>query len=973
MTNLPKMRLLFFLGVLSFLIFSCTPKTTEHITKTKDAATEKISQTKEVQKPKTPSTSIGATAPIPIDPSVRIGTLDNGLKYYIKKNTKPENLAELRMAVNAGSMQEDDDQLGIAHFVEHMCFNGSEHFAKNELVDYLESVGTRFGADLNAYTSFDETVYMLQAKTDDQEKLMKGLLILQDWAGGVTFDPEEIDKERGVVISEWRTRLSANQRMQKVYFPIMYKNSRYAKRLPIGSPEIIENAPYNTVKRFYKDWYRPNLMAVSVVGDFDLDMMEKEIISRFSKLKNPANPRPRKEYDVPKHQETLVSVVSDKEAAFTQVRVMYKHDHIPVKTIKDYREQIVRGLYNSMLNARLTELSQKPNPPFTFSYTGYNRNVGNMDAYSSWAFVAEGGAQRGLETVLEENKRVLDHGFLQSELDRQKIKTLHNIERAFKEKDKTESRRLVMRYIYNFLAENPIPSPKQNLDLYKNLLPTITLDEVNALAAKWITHENRVVVITGPEKETAPLPTEEQVLSAMNKIDNMTTTPYEDKVSDEPLLAKKLSPTPIVSEKKIDGVGITELVLANGVKVVLKPTDYKNDEVRMSASSEGGSSLYSDKDYMNADNAASIVNEAGVANFDNTQLTKMLAGKTVSVYPWIGELYEGMGGSASPDDLETMFQLIYLYFTNPRKDDNALQSFVAKQKSFLKNMMSNPDYYFMNESSKIKSQNHPRRGIPKASDYDKISLDRAFEIYKERFADASDFTFIFVGNFDVEKIKPLLTTYLGNLPSSNRKETWKDVGAFYPPGLVEKEFKKGEAPKSIIDIEFHGKESFDDNAEYQFKSMVDLLRIKLRDAMREDKGGVYFVRVNGDVSKKPHKKYKVHIYFNSKPKNVDDLIKTAMDEIEKIKQNGASDADLTKIKELQKQTLIKNLQDNRYWTRQLSKIYKDDIDPNKITLAELEKMMKTLDSNAIKNAANKYIQKNSMIKIVMNPEKPVDN
>ena len=967
----PLLILLFVIA--SFSYQACTPKTSDTISKTPEATPPPTEKTV-TPPPPAPSTNIGATAPIPVDPSVRMGTLENGLKYYIQKNEKPENRAELRLAVHAGSMQEDDDQRGLAHFVEHMAFNGSENFEKNELVDYLESVGTKFGPDLNAYTSFDETVYMLQARTDDMEQLKKGLLVLEDWAGAVSFDDEEIDKERGVVESEWRSRLSAGQRMQKEYFPVLYKNSRYAERLPIGDPDIINGASYETVKRFYRDWYRPNLMAVSIVGDFDVDMMEREVVARFSKLKNPDGARERKSYSVPKHKETLISIASDKEATGTQVQLMYKHPKQKVKTIKNYRERILRSLYNQMLNARLDELSQSADPPFNFSYTGYSSDVGDIDSYTSFAFVPEGGAMRGLEVLLEENKRVLQHGFNQSELDRAKLDLMKSVERRYNERDKTESRQLVMRYVYNFLNDNPIPSPEQTLELYKNLLPTATLGEINALAPQWITDENRVVIILGPEKEETPLPTEGDILTALEKADQMNTAPYEDKVSDEPLLAKTLSPVAISNEKTIADVNVTEFTLANGVKVVLKPTDFKNDEIRMTAFSDGGSSLYNDEDYIHASNASSLVNESGVSNFDNTMLQKMLAGKSLSVYPYIGELTEGINGFATPDDIQTMMELTYLYFTAPRKDEKALQSYVAKQKAFFKNVMSNPNAYFQNEAMKIKYQDHPRRQFPTAEDYDKIDLDRAFEIYQERFADASDFTFIFVGNLDMEEMKKLTATYLGNLPSNNRKETWKNVGVNFPKGVIIKELKRGKAPKSLIEIDFHGDFDYgDDQGRYNFYSLMDLLRIKMRESMREEKGGVYGVRVSGRAQQFPEEKYTITISFNSEPDKAEELIKTAMQDIKNAKENGAEEKDLTKVKETQKQGRIKNLKENRFWMSQLSTAYQNDLDPRRIGLKELEKLMEGLNSDAIKSAANKYFDESNMIKIVMHPEEEIEN
>ena len=909
---------------------------------------------------------------IPVDPSVRMGMLKNGMQYYIKKNGTPENRVELRLAVNAGAMQEDDDQQGLAHFVEHMAFNGSKNFKKNELVDYLESVGTKFGPDLNAYTSFDETVYMIQTRTDDKDILYKGLLILEDWAGALDFDHEEIDKERGVVMSEWRSRLSPDQRMQQNYFPIMYKDSRYATRLPIGKTDVIQHADYETFKRFYRDWYRPDLMAIAIVGDIDVEEMEKEVIARFSQLKNPDKPRKIEEYPVPNHKETLISINSDKEASFSNVRLMYKHPRIETNTLEEYRASLVRNLYNRMLNARLDELSQSPEPPFNFAYSGYGRDVGKLDTYEGYAMTAEGGTLKGLEVLLTENKRALQHGFNESELERQKADMLNQAERAAKESDKTESRRLVMRYVYHFLDDNPIPSPEQTLELYQRYLPTITVEEINKLAKNWITEENRVIVITGPEKEATPMPTEADVLATLQKIEKMTVEPYVDNVSDAPLLTDKLTEKVIRGTQEMPEVGVTELILENGVKVILKPTDFKNDEVLMTAFSPGGHSLYPDEMYPSASNASNIINQSGIGEFDAVQLEKKLSGKTVSCRPYISELWEGMNGNASPDDLETLFQLIYLYFQHPRLDNNALQSYIAKQKGVYANLMSNPQYWFNNEMSNIKYNNHPRRGFPTAEQMDAIKMEEVMKVYQDRFADASDFTFVFVGNFDMDKMKTYAATYLGNLPKKDRIEKAKDVGADMVKGQVSKDLSKGEAPKSLVEMTFHGDFDWTPENRYHLNSLVQVMRIKMRESMREDKGGVYGVSVRSYATQFPKPSYNITVSFNSDPANTEDLIETALKDIENARMNGAEEKDLMKIKETQLQERIKDLRENRFWSNEIRNRSQNNEDLNAIQLKSLEEAIKGLTSEDIKQAANKFFDENNFIRVSMKPAEVQD-
>lgn len=951
--------------LIGMLIFGCT--TTAPVV---SDTTTNPSVTTPDPKPEMP------TSPnIPVDERVRMGQLENGLKYFIQKNGKPENRAELRLAVNAGAMQEDDDQLGLAHFVEHMAFNGSKNFKKNELVDYLESTGTKFGADLNAYTSFDETVYMLQVRTDDQEKMLKGMLVLEDWAGGLTFDHEEIDKERGVVVSEWRSRLSPDQRMQQEYFPIMYKDSRYATRLPIGSPDIIKNADYDVVKRFYNDWYRPDLMAVIVVGDIDVDQIEQEIKTRFSKLTNPKVPRAKEKYGVPGHKETLVSINSDKEASFTRVQLMYKHKGEKTKNVLDFRKQLTHSLYNSMLNGRLNELTQSPEPPFTFAYTGYGGDVGSLATYSSYAFVQEGGAQKGLETVLTETKRVVDHGFTSTELERTKIDMIKGIERAVKEMDKMESRRLVGKYVYHYLKGNPIPSEDQREKLYKEFLPTITLEEVNSLGKKWVTDENRVVVITGPEKEEVPMPTEAEVLNIFDQVAAMTLTPYEDKVSDEPLLATDLQPVGIKESKTIENVNITEYTLANGVKVVLKPTDFKNDEIMMRAYSPGGTNLYSDEEYPSAANAARIINEGGISIFDLPQLQKKLAGKIANVSPGIGSMYEYMNGGCSPDDLETMMQLTYLYFNAPRADEDVVKSYINKQKSIYKNLFSNPQYWFFDQTSKIKYGEHPRMGFPTEEMLDKITLEKVMEVYKDRFADASDFTFFFVGNFEVEAMKKMTAKYLGNLPNIGRNEQWKDLDINMIDGVIVKDLVRGAAPKSQIDMTYHGKYSgWTPKEVYKFYMAADLLRIKMRESMREDKGGVYGVGVRGNVSRYPKSHYSINISFNSEPDKVEELIKTGLNDIETIRKEGVQPKDLDKVKETRIQSRTKDLKENSWWMGNMQGVYQDGWNSfDNFSLESYQSVIESITPADIQETIKKHYDDRNFIKIVMNPEPAESN
>lgn len=906
---------------------------------------------------------------LPVDERVTIGQLDNGLKYYIMENEKPEDRAEFRLAVNAGSILEDEDQQGLAHFVEHMAFNGTENFEKNELIDIIELSGMQFGPHLNAYTSFDETVYMLQVRTDDQKIFGQGLQIIRDWAGGITFSDEEVDKERGVVISEWRTRLSAEERMQKEYIPVIYKDSRYAERLPIGKTEVIENATYDRIIDFYDDWYRPELMAVVAVGDFDKEEVEAKIKSMFADLSSPEDARKREEYTVPYHEETLVKVASDEEASFTRVRVSIKHPEFKVEDINSYKQHLTHRLYNKMFNNRLDELSQKADPPFLFAYSGYNNEVGDIDAYSSFATVPEGGTLNGLEALLEELKRAKNHGFLATELDRAKTEMLESAERGVREMDKQESSRLAMRYVYNYLDENPIPGPGQMLDLYKQLLAEIELGDVNALPKKWLTDKNRTVIVTGPENDSIPLPSEEKLEEVIAAVDQTEVEPYTENALDEPLVSELPTPGSVTSRNTIEPAGITEVVLSNGVKLILKPTDFQNDDIKFRARSEGGHSLYSDDEYFTVAQSADIINECGFGNYSSNDLNKKLAGQTVGLNPYVGFYYEGLSGSSSVKDLGTLMQLIHLAFTKPRKDQELFSSWQNRNVGIYSNLMSNPQYFFFNFAINTLYNDYPRAGIPQAEQFQSVELDKAYKVYQERFADADDFDFFFVGNFDPDELLELAKQYIATLPVEEGSEEWKDVGMRPIDHSLDSTIYKGKAEKTNVMISLYDEAEYSEDNKFLYDALLEVLKIKLREKMREDIGGVYGVRVSGSMSKVPYENYSITITFNSDPGQTEELVEAAYAEIEKIKMNGPDSVDVQKVIETKKQSYIKNLKENDFWIGQLQDVYENDKDPNKILMENWEEKLELITEENIQSAAKKYFPEDQWIQLVMYPEK----
>ncbi|KAF0250549.1 MAG: zinc protease [bacterium] len=905
--------------------------------------------------------------PIPMDYKVKQGVLPNGIKYYIQKNAKPEKRVELRLAVNAGSLQEDDDQLGLAHFVEHMCFNGTKNFKKNELVSYLQSVGVQFGAHLNAYTSFDETVYILTLPSDKQDIMDKGFQILEDWSHNVTFEDAEIDKERGVVIEEWRTGLGAGQRIRDKTFPVVFKDSRYAERLPIGKKEILESFKYDTVRRFYRDWYRPDLMAVIVVGDIDEAAMEAKIKEHFSKLTPAQNPRPRKDAEIPNHKDMLTATATDKEANFTQMQVIYKHPNEKTLTFTDARRDILYDMFRGMINRRFSEITQQPDPPFNGAFAGFGGFLRTKSAYTLTSTASEKKVEQAFRALLTENKRVLDHGFTSGELENYKKELLASYENDYNERDKVQSARHAARYVRSFLVNEPSPSIEWDYVFLKKVLPTITVDEVNQLIKRWVTEENVVITITGPEKDELKAIGENNIKTWLKEVAVLKPEAYVYKEVNAALMATLPKAGKIVKETNIEILGAKELILSNGIKVVIKPTDFNNDQIQMSALSFGGSSLNNGEDDPSSDYATAIVSQGGIGAFSQVDLEKVLSGKNASVFPFITRYTEGLRGNTTPKDFETMLQLTNMFFTQPRKDEQAYQSFLTRTKAFAANFFANPQLYYGNELQKVLTQNHPRVNIFNPEKLDKINLDKAFQIYKERFADADDFQFLFVGNIDIEKAKPLLELYLGSLPVKQGSETFKDLGIRPPTGVVEKEIKRGKDPKSLVTIAFTG-EVKDKKDQPLIRSLAQGLSIKLIENLREDKGGVYSTRANASIGRYPYESYQVTISFSCAPENTQKLVNAAYDEIKKIQENGFTPEDLNKVKEAQKRDIERNQKENPYWLGILQNVYIDKIDPNELTEANLRKLVDELSSDTVKATAQKYLKLDNRIVVTMNPE-----
>ncbi len=905
-----------------------------------------------------------------VTPDVKIGKLSNGLTYYIRKNEEPKDRAELRLVVKAGSVLETEQQAGLAHFIEHMAFNGTKNFEKQELVDFLEKSGVNFGADINAYTSFDETVYQLQLPTDSPLVFKKGFQILEDWAHNVSFDTAEIDKERGVVIEEWRSGQGAGERIRSKTFPVLLKGSQYAIRIPIGTKANLDTFKYATLKQFYKDWYRPDLEAVFVVGDVDVNQVEQMIKQHFASIPKTVNPKPRIKYGIPAQNATQTVIVTDPEQRYNVVSIYYKQPAIPeAQTDLEYRESIVRSLFNSMISSRLQEISQKPDAPFLGANTSYGKLIGlysDKDALTIAAAAKNGaGILTATEALLQENERVRQYGFTQGELDRAKAATLSGMENIYNERNKQESSTLVEELIRNFIYKEPVPGIEKEYAMYKQYLPGITLKEVNDLIGRWIKPTDRAIIVTAPEAEKDKLPTEAQMLALISKKQGKTMA-YEDKVLKGDLLVRKPVAGKIVDEKKIDSIGVTELSLSNGAKVVLKPTNFKNNQVLISAISRGGSSLYNDTDYLSASNATTVTLYGGVGNYDAVSLQKELAARQVSISPFIGQYSEGISGSSTPKDLQTAFQLIYGYFTEPRKDSTMFQVLKQQLVASLANKGKDPSSVFSDSVSYIMGNYNIRRQPLTLDRVDEIKLDKAYSVYRDRFSDAGDFIFTFVGNFDVDSLKPYIETYIASLPARGRKENWKDVGIRFPKGVINKVIKKGRESKSTVRITFTGTTEYSDLEATQLDQLAKVLEIRLREILREDQGGVYSVGVGANINREPVNTYSVTLSFGCAPENVDKLTGLAMEEIKNMKANGGAQTNIDKVIAEDTRGMQISVKENNYWLYNLQDKYYYNEDPK--NLLQDAAMVKKLTVARTKEMANKYFNTENMIKIVLMPE-----
>lgn len=907
--------------------------------------------------------------PIAVDPNVKIGKLPNGLTYYIRKNTQPTKKVELRLAVNAGAVLEDNDQRGLAHFMEHMSFNGSKHFPKNELVDYLQKVGVKFGADLNAYTGFDETVYILPISTDDPAVVEKGFTVIEDWAGNNLLDPKEIDKERGVVLEESRLNKGAQQRMLKQYFPKLFLGSKYAERLPIGKDSIIENFKPEVLKRFYKQWYRPDLMAVIVVGDIDPAVAEQKIKAHFSQFKNPVNEKPRPSI-IPIQARTKpeAMVITDEEATNSILEVFnFIRPAKKIKTWADYRQSLVDELINNLINMRLQELTQKENPPFVAGFAGKQNFIRGYETFFTAAILGNNSAEEASNALFGETERARLYGFLPSEVDRAKAAMLNQAEKSYNERDKSLSSRLVQGYLQNFLEGDPIPGAENRYKFIKQVLPTITVSDVNAVAKKMPAATNSFALLMAPAAQKDKLPTSGALLNDVIAASRQTVKPYEEKAIAKNLIEGNLPSGKVVNETKNANLGTTDLTLSNGVTITIKPTTFKNDEILMDAWRLGGWQRFPLADKDNAKNAAVVVDQMGVKDLSPTDLEKFLSGKSVEVMPYINDYDEGIQGNSSIKDFETFLQLVNLYFTQPRKDQALFNSFITKTKAQYQFLKGNPRAFYSDTLTKIVYNNSPWvSGVPKPEDFDNISADQALAIYKQVFGNADGMHFTFVGNVDLEKAKPLFEKYLGSLPSQKTEHEFKDNGVRPVKGVVDANIKKGKEPQSIVTILWTGEAKYDPKENLAFRTLIDALNIKVIEKLREELGGMYSGGLGGSVQKRPYEHYSISAQIPCGPENVDKLTNALFAIIKDAQDGKTPQTDLDKVKETLKKQYKVNIQENEPWLDNLSQAFINQTNPEDILT--YEKRVDALSLKDLQQAAQKFFDMNNYVKAVLYPE-----
>ncbi len=903
-----------------------------------------------------------------LDSKVTHGSLQNGLEYYVRRNDKPQDRLQLRLVVDAGSVQENDEQRGLAHFVEHMAFNGTEKYAKHAIVDYLEQTGMRFGPDINAYTSFDETVYKLDLPTDDPEMIRKGVDILKEWAFRIAFDPEEVEKEKGVVVEEWRQGRGAQARMRDEYWPVLMRGApRYAERLPIGSMETVRSTGPEELRRFYTTWYRPDNMAIVAVGDTDPQSIVSLIERYFAPVEQPETELPSTpETTEPQPEQRRFVVTTDPETQNTAVRLIGFHDAFTLETVDEYRTYLARRLYREMVEERLSEKTEQREPPFVYGYFSLTSFIRPAESSVWGALAKEGEVETALRTLVWESQRVEQHGFLASELERAKDAVRSSMKHAYEEREKTESVRFAEEYVRNFLSGEAAPGIAREWELTQELLPKIGMEDISRVHDQYASRSGtETVLVTGPEKEDIDYPDRKQLRSILTDVLEEEIEPYEEKQLGKELMSWQPQPGEIVSEGSEEAGDYHYFTFDNGAKIYYKQTDFKNDEVLFSAMSPGGASLVPTEEYHAALMAPSFVAASGLGEHTPSEIRKILSGKQVKVRPYVQELHEGFRGSARPQDLQYLFQQLYLYFTAVREDENLFTSYRQRVANVLQNRRNRPEVQLSDLVTSLLFEDHPRRAPLTAEKVRKIEAEQAYRLFRERFSGAGDFTFFFVGNIAPERLKGMAARYIGSL-RSGQEEEWIERNVRYTERSAEKRITAGMASKSSVRLLYSGLYQWSLSENSLLSSLQQLLEIRLREEVREEAGGTYGVSVSASPSRYPTQEYVLRIAFSCDPGRVEELIHIIEKEIQRIAEEGVAKENVEKVRSIRRTDLEESRETNEFWRGFLESKVRHDLDPE--TLLDKEERIEAVGSEKLQRAVERYLLNGTRIEAVLMPE-----
>jgi zinc protease len=907
---------------------------------------------------------------VPVDSAARVGRLPNGITYYIRHNEEPKERASFYMIQNVGALLENDDQNGLAHFLEHMAFNGTQHFPGKGIINTLEKHGVQFGRNINAYTSFGETVYNLSDVPVKHEGLVDTcLLVLNDWADYLLLTDEEIDAERPVISEEWRTRRTADFRMQRQYLPVLLQGSKYMNRDVIGDLDVIKHFKYETLRNFYTEWYRTDLQAIAIVGDIDVDAVEQKVKALFSTIQPVVNPPKREFYDVPDHKEPLYVLATDKEADGYSVDLYIRHK-APApseKNLNYLREQTIQSLFGMMTRDRISELLRKGVPPFVMGSIDYGGLVNGYEVLNISATSKPDQDQTAFKSIYTEAERIYQNGFTPGELDRAKTNLLTSYESRYKQRDKINNDQFARDFKAYYIDGEPLTSMDFDWDFVQKVLPTISVEDISAKAKEWMTKENRVVVVMGPDKPEAKHLTKEQAFAMMDSIDNSKVAPYNDMVVSNNLISKELKGSKVKSTKKLPEFNAVEWTLGNDAKVVFRKADYEKDQVSLIAMSNGGSSKEDNDKMASAMMLNQFIGAFGVGDYNATDLKKVLTGKKVSLNVSLSDLNESFNGSSTPKDFETMMQLLYLQFENPRFDKEAYDALLGRYKAYIANMANNPEKIMSDSLALIMTCKNPRTKLMTPALFDEVSLDQMEAIYKDRFIDAGDFTYFIVGNIDEATAKTMAEKYIGSLTDLRRKETWIDRNVEGPKGKTEREIViPVEVKKSTVSVNYEAKMEYTPEQNLLLSLFRDILNLRYIDEIREKEGGTYGVRVSTSSSKFPKQKKSLDLMFDTDPDKAQQMKAILYREIDKIATDGPTTEDLNKaVKNLQKNREQSKLHNN-YWMGALNNYYFYAVNPD--DPKNFENILATVTPAKVQEFVKTFLSKADVVDIIFKPK-----